>query len=122
MNGPLPGPNYLNTTDKYSVRDYTDVNKGCGLIAERDILKNELIFTDTPFVRSSYKSNRLSAYCYQCGLNITTNSSCECLGGCDHDLEKTGILDMIARVMNPQSTTYIQMDNAPSHGANAKEA
>ena len=33
-----------------------------------------------------------------------------------HDLEKTGILDMIARVMNPQSITYIQMDNAPSHG------
>jgi len=23
---------------------------------------------------------------------------------------------MIARVMNPQSITYIQMDNAPSHG------
>ena len=42
MNGPLPGPNYLNTTDKYSVRDYTDVNKGCGLIAERDILKMNL--------------------------------------------------------------------------------
>ena len=32
------------------------------------------------------------------------------------DLDKTGILDMIVREMNPQSLIYIQMDNATSHG------
>ena len=34
----------------------------------------------------------------------------------NEDLDKTGILDMIGRVINPQTIIYIQIDNTPSHG------